>query len=345
MFTNSNDVGISTGTLLKITALIVVLFFLWQIRDVLILLLISITFASALEPMAEFLQKKKIPRAVSVLSVYILVLAFIGLIIYLIVPPIVTEFNQIKNTSQLTEQLNNKFGSESWASTFNISEIVNKNVQSFTNQFTNLSNDLFKRTLGVFNGFIQIVTILVISFYLLAEKNGMKNFVYTLMPKRYEAQALHLINRVQKKIGLWLLGQLIISAIMFVAVYVVLSLLGIQYALVLALIAGFLELIPYLGPIMAAIPAVFFAFLQSPTMAIIVLILFIFLQKTEAYVLVPKIMQKTIGVSPLAILVAILVGFKLAGIFGILLSVPIVATINVVIKEWDTLKTLAHTES
>jgi predicted PurR-regulated permease PerM len=80
-------------------------------------------------------------------------------------------------------------------------------------------------------------------------------------------------------------------------------------------------------------------------MAIIVLILFIFLQKTEAYVLVPKIMQKTIGVSPLAILVAILVGFKLAGIFGILLSVPIVATINVVIKEWDTLKTLAHTES
>lgn len=341
MFSQNNEIGIQTSTLLKIVGFGLILLFFWQIRDVLILLLIAITFAAALEPMAEFLQKRKIPRAVSVLSVYLIVIAFFALIVYLIVPPIVAEFNQIKNTSDISTQVSQKLGSTSWAAKLNLDKAISSSIQNFSNQ-AGASGNFFEKTVGFFSGFIEIVTVLVISFYLLAEKNGMKNFVYTLMPKKYEAQALHLITKIQKKIGLWLLGQLIISLVMFVLVYAVLSLLGIKYALVLALVAGFMELVPYLGPIIAAIPAIFFAFLQSPTLALVVLVLYVVLQKTEAYILVPKIMQKTIGVSPLVILVAILVGFKLSGILGILLSIPIVATVNVVINEWDYLKELGN---
>jgi len=340
MLSNNNEIGIQTSTLLKIVGIGLLLFFLWAIRDVLILLLIAITFASALEPMAEFLQQKRIPRAVSVLSVYIIVIAFIVLIGYLIVPPIVSQFDQIKNTDQLANEIQTKLSHITWAQKLDLHVIITKNIQAISKQFTDTSGGFFQRTLGFFNGFIEGVSVLVISFYLLAEKNGMKNFVYTLLPKAYESRALYLITKIQKKIGMWLLGQLILSVVMFVLSFIALSLLHVPYALVLAMIAGFMELVPYLGPIIAAIPAIFFAFLVSPVLAIVVLVLYILFQKIEAYFLVPKIMQRTIGVSPLVILVAILVGFKVAGVFGILLSIPIVAAANVVIHEWDTLKTM-----
>ncbi|MDB4939955.1 MAG: hypothetical protein JWO40_380 [Candidatus Doudnabacteria bacterium] len=340
MFSNSKDIGISTGTLLKIIGLGLLLFFLWQVRDILILLLIAITLASALEPLVGFLNSRKIPRAVSVLSVYILAIAFVILIGYLVVPTVISQFAQLSNSQDLGATFQQKLGSNAMLNSLHLSDLITRNIQSMTGQFSSLSNNFFQKTLGFFSGFIEVIAVMVISFYLLAEKTGMKKFVYTLVPKQYEAEALHLISKIQRKIGLWLIGQLIISAIIFAVTFVALSLLGVKFALVLAILAGFFELIPYIGPIISAIPAIFFAFLQSPTLALVVVVMYIFLQKLEGYILVPKIMEKTIGVSPLVILVAILTGYQLAGILGILLAVPMVAAINVVVEEWDTLKTL-----
>lgn len=340
MFSRPNEIGISTGTILKVIAAALGLFFLWQVRDVLILLLIAVTLASALEPLVAYLNDKKIPRAVSVLSVYLLIIAFLILIGYLVVPTVISQFAQLRNTQDLAGEFQSRLGSSQLINQLHLSDVITKNFQSLTSQFSNVSDGFVKHTLGFFNGFIEVVTVMVVSFYLLAEKNGMKKFVYTLVPKQYEAEALHLVNRSQRKIGLWLIGQLIISAIVFTVTFIALSILGIKFALVLAILAGFFELIPYIGPIISAIPAIFFAFLQSPTLALVVLVMYVFLQKLEGYVLVPKIMEKTIGVSPLVILIAILTGYKLAGIFGILLAVPLVAVMNVVIEEWDNIKVL-----
>jgi predicted PurR-regulated permease PerM len=341
MFASSKEVGISTSTLLKITGIALLLLFVWQVRDVLILLLIAVTLASALEPMVAFFHERNgVPRAVSVIAVYLLAIGIVVLIGYLVVPTLLGQFAQLRNTHDFTQAFQEKLGSNDLINSLHLSDAITKNFEAATAQFTNVSNNFFQRTLGFFSGFIEVVTVMVISFYLLAEKSGMKKFVYTLVPKQYENEALHLISKIQRKIGLWLIGQMIISAIVFTVMFVALSVLGVKFALVLAILAGFFELIPYIGPIISAIPAIFFAFLQSPTLAFIVLITYIFLQKLEGYVLVPKIMEKTIGVSPLVILVAILTGYKLAGIFGILLAVPIVAAINVVVEEWDVLKSL-----
>ncbi len=345
MFSKINEIGVSTGTLLKIVGMVLGLFFLWQVRDVLILLLIAVTLASGLEPLVAYLNDKKIPRAVSVLSVFFLVIGFVALIGYLVVPTVIGQFAQLRNTQDLAASLQEKLGHSSLANSLHLDEAVNGGLQSLRDQFTNASDGFVQHTLGFLNGFIEVVTVMVVSFYLLAEKNGMKKFVYTLVPKEYEAEALHLVHRAQRKIGLWLIGQLIISAIVFAITFVALTILGIKFALVLAILAGFFELVPYIGPIISAIPAIFFAFLQSPTLAIVVLIMYVFLQKLEGYVLVPKIMEKTIGVSPLVILVGILVGYKLAGIFGILLSVPIVAVINVVVEEWGAIKKISAEKS
>lgn len=341
MFNRDTDISLATSTLVKITILGLILFFAWTIKDILILLLISITLASALEPLVEMLLQWRIPRSVSVVAVYIVALAFVVLIGFLVTPPVIQQFQQVTNNDFLASEISNKIGPNSFLREFNLTEIVSKNVQSLANQFNALSENFFSRTLGVFNGFIEIVTVLVVSFYLLAEKNGMKNFVYTLAPKESQPKILHIVTRIQKKIGLWMIGQIIVSAIIFAITFIALTVLGIKYALVLAILSGFFELIPYIGPFVAAIPAIFFAFLQSPTLAVVVMIMYIVLSKIEGYVLVPKIMQKTVGVSPLVILLAILIGFKLAGIFGILLAVPVVAVIQVIIEEWETLKSRA----
>ncbi len=342
MFSRPEDITVSTSTLIKFVIFGIALFFLWTVRDVLILLLISITFASALEPMVDALSEKKIPRAVSVLAVYILAIGMLALVAYVIVPPVIAQFQQLATGGGIANSIQDKLGDSSFLGSLHIGELVEKNTQFLTSQASTLSGSFFQKTLGVFNGAVQIITILVISFYLLAEKNGMKNFIYTLMPKEYEAKVLHIVNKAQRKIGLWLIGQLILSAIIFALVLIMLTILGVKYALALAILAGFFELIPYLGPIISAIPAVLFAFLQAPSLGLLVLVLFILIQKIEGYILVPKIMEKTTGLSPLVILVAILIGYKLAGIFGILLAVPIVSTLNVVFQEWETIKSMRH---
>jgi predicted PurR-regulated permease PerM len=130
------------------------------------------------------------------------------------------------------------------------------------------------------------------------------------------------------------LGQIILSLAIFLLTFVGLSILGVKYALFLALIAGLFEVLPYLGPVLSAVPAILVALIQDPPLAGAVIILYIVIQKTEGYVLVPKIMQRTIGTSPLVVLLSLLIGFKLAGVLGLLLAVPLVGAIMVVIQEF-----------
>jgi predicted PurR-regulated permease PerM len=161
----------------------------------------------------------------------------------------------------------------------------------------------------------------------------MRRFVHDVVPEGQQEFSINLIDKIQKKMGQWVLGQLILSLSIFVVTFIGLSLLHVKYALFLAMLAGLLEVIPYIGPVLSAVPAIFFAIIQSPTLGVAVLVLYILVQKAEGYILVPKIMQKKVGVSPLVVLVAILVGFKLGGILGLLLAVPLAGAITVVIQE------------
>jgi predicted PurR-regulated permease PerM len=194
---------------------------------------------------------------------------------------------------------------------------------------------VFTRTAGVFSGVFAFITVLVISFYLVvADQKGMKELIRPLVPEKNRDMVMSLVLKIQKKMGLWVLGQIILSIAIFVFTYVGLTILGVKYALVLALLAGLLEVVPYMGPFLAAVPAVLFAFVQSPALALAVIVLYILVQKSESYVLVPKIMQKTVGTSPLVVLVSLLIGFKLAGILGLLLAVPIAGALMVLLEEF-----------
>lgn len=338
MFTKDSDVSVATSTLFKITIFVLALWFAWTVRDILVLLLISVTLASALDPMVDLLQRYHVPRALSVLTVYILAIGLVVLIGYAVSPAVVYQFNQLKDSQFLSAEFQNRATNATWLQTFNLTDLITRNVQSLGAQLGNYTGDFFRTTLGVFGGFVEVIAVLVISFYLLAEKNGMKHFVYSFVPKDRQPEILKVVHKMQKRVGGWLIGQILASFIIFGITLIVMTLLGVKFALVLAILTGFFELVPYLGPIISAIPAIFFAFIQSPTLAVIVLLYYVLLSKFEGYILVPKIMQRTIGASPMIILIAILVGFKLDGILGVLLAVPVVAMIHVVVEEWETLK-------
>jgi len=206
-------------------------------------------------------------------------------------------------------------------------------VSSLGKSFAGITSNFFKTTLGVFSGMVQVVAILAITFYLISSENGMRNFIKALVPYKHKSYAVILTSKVQTLIARWMLGQLILSGFIFLLTFIGLTLLGVKFALALALLAGLLELVPYLGPVLSAIPAAFVAFVQAPTLALFVIVLYIIVQQVENYVLVPKIMGRTIGANPLIILVAVLAGFNIAGIIGMLLAVPIVAAVSVLIRE------------
>lgn len=324
------DLDTSTKVILKVIIAFLLLAFLWVTRDVIMILLLAVVLASAMEPLVSYLHIRKIPRVVSVLAVYVLAIGVVGLILALIVPVVVDQFNLLSATlPEYTSQLQQRFPIiRTILGDANLADVIR---QVFTP--VDGGGGVVSRTVGVFNSIFSVVTILVVSFYLVAEQKGMFQFVRSLLPPQHQDFTMQLIAKIQVRMGRWVIGQFILSGAIFVLTFVGLSLLGVKYALFLALLAGLLEVIPYIGPIAAAIPAVFFALGQSPALAIAVLVLYIVIQKLEGYLLVPKIMERTVGTSPLLVLISLLVGLKLAGIMGLLLAVPLVSAITLVITE------------
>ncbi len=317
----------STQVILKVIFAGLILAFLWIVRDIVLILVLSLILASAMEPMVDYFSEKRVPRAVSILAVYVLVFATAAFVVYLLVPPVIGQIRLLaEKWPEYAMQLERILGN----STVSLGE-----VGGYFKQISDgYKGGLLTGTVSVFNAFFTLITVLVISFYLVAEDRGMKKFISTLLPAHHRGFAVSLIEKIQKKMGLWVIGQLILSVSIFILSFVGLSLLRVDYALFLALLAGILEVVPYIGPFLSAVPGVFFAFIQNPPLALAVAVMYLIIQKTEGYVLVPKVMEKTVGTSPLVVLLSLLIGFQLAGVVGLLIAVPVVSALTVVINEF-----------
>src|SRR3989338_9209092 len=278
--------------------------------------------------LVEWLYRRaKFPRGLSVIMVYLVFIGIFAMIFYFLIPPIISEFSQLAGRF---ESVKDDLTARSSGAAQVLDQLgITKSLSQLGQSFSKFSSGVFQAAGGVFSGVVEVIEVLATTFYLISSENGMKNFIKSLVPFKHQPYAVGLMDKVQKKISYWLLGQLILSTFIFALTYIGLSALGVKYALALALLAGLLEIVPYLGPILSAIPAIFVAFVQSPTLALFVLILYIVIQQTENYILVPKIMGRTVVANPVVILIAVLVGFKIAGIIGMLLAVPVVSALMV----------------
>lgn len=327
-------ITLTTSSLLRIIVVLLALYFAYIIKDILILLFTAVVLTSALDPWVDWLHKRAIPRALGIIILYILMFGVISLSVYLIIPPIIQQFGQLANDlPTYIEQVNNYLASfRNYTSGY---EWIDNLKSSFSNSVGSLSanGNIFSTIFNFFGGLFSVIIFLVITFYMLAEENSIRRVVWSITPVRKQAYVLDVLTRMQKRIGLWLRGQLILCAVIFLLTYIGLLLLGVKYALILALIAGLTEFIPYLGPILGAVPAVFLASGQSLTLGLFTVILYLLIQQIENNFLVPKIMQKTAGLNPILSIVVLMIGFSVAGVLGALLAIPVTTAAMVLVED------------
>lgn len=312
--------------ILTTVILIAIGFFLLQVKGILLGLFMAYIIMASVHPFVRGLRKYKVPKIAAIALIYsIVVVVFILLVI-----PVLTVF------IQQVQELFKAFPAylDRASTTFGI-EINKTSINSLIGPLaSSAGNNLVGITSKVFGGIFSVLSVFVISFYLLIDRERLGNSVPNLLPTEFQEKTRLTIHLVEEKLGAWLRGQIVLSAAIGGITWVVLQAMGIPYAVPLAILAGFLEIIPTLGPIIAAIPAVIVGFAISPVMGVAVLIAYAAIQIAENNILVPKIMQKAVGLNPVVILIAILIGAELLGVVGALLSIPFVSAAIIIYRSY-----------
>jgi len=297
--------------------------------DIWVAVFLAIVISSALDASVSWLERKKIPRIVGTLAIYILLVVAIALILYAILPVALAElssllksFGKFDGTALGLEEANK------------IITVVNESLTRVTNLLLS-GNISFVDILSKFIGGVSLaIAVFVLSFYLTVDRDGVEKFLLEVMPAGYEDKVLEVYYRTRVKIGQWLYGQLLLSLSVGTAVFFGLWFIGVKYSLVLGILAGLLEIVPYVGPILSGLIAFLIATSDSSMVGFYVLALFVLIQQAEGTLLVPLLMRLTTSVHPAAVLISLLVGAKIFGFVGIVLAVPLTVMIQELVDSW-----------
>jgi predicted PurR-regulated permease PerM len=324
-------VSFSTKTIILIIAALLAIWLTFLLKEVFIIVFISFIFAAAVDPLIDRLEKRKIPRALAIFGIYLLLVLALVAIFRVVIPPAV---NQVSSLSQNKEVYIDKVISYFRSLSPSLKDSIKNNALNFgTSISTATASNLLTGAVGFVNGLIAIILVLVISFYLLLEKDGTEKFISSYAPKKYQTKTISIAKKITAKMSNWFRGQLAVAFIIFLADLIGLSLLHVNYALTLAIVGGFLEFLPIIGPTIAAVLAVLVALTASPILALIVGVYYLLVQQVENHILIPQIMKRSVGLHPIAVIIAILIGGKLLGLLGIIIAVPIAAAIAVIYNE------------
>ncbi len=328
------SVSISTGTFIKAVLIVLGIWFLWFIRDIVAIFVAAILLASLIDPAAHWFSLRRIPRGLAVMVVYVLLLSLLSILLVLIVPIVASQGAELAGhfSSYYSRAAASLGDAERLSEQVGLTDSLSRSLQGIQETFADSFASVFSTVKGFFGGLAALFIILVLAFYMVVEQEKVRNYFKSLAPIEYQPYMAHLMKKMSLKMGEWLRGQIILGVIVGVAAYIGLSLLGVPYALLLALIAGVLEVVPYVGPILSLVPAVIIGLAQSPMIGLGVVALYLGIQQVENHVLVPKIMQKVTGLNPIISILAILIGLKAAGLVGIIFSIPL-AMMGVVILE------------
>ncbi|KKP69195.1 MAG: hypothetical protein UR66_C0001G0077 [Candidatus Moranbacteria bacterium GW2011_GWE1_35_17] len=322
-------IGASTEMILKVVAIILGLGFLYLIRDVLVLFFVAIIVMAAIDPLVSWFKLKiRIPRILGVLIIYLFLISILVAVISFLVPALSSQFRAF--LVALPDYLGQADSFLKGVSFYGL----NLNLSNISNNLGDGSFNIFSTTVGFFSGLISFVVVFSMAFYMSIHQDGMENFLESVSPEKYKVTTVRLAKKIKNRIGRWMSGQLILMLTIFLLDYTILYFLGVPYALVIAIISGFLEIIPYIGPTIAASLATLIAVLVSPVKAIFVLFFYVLVHQIESNIIVPQIMKKAVGLNPLAVILSMLIGLKIAGVAGAILAVPVATAVGVVAKEF-----------
>ena len=318
---------------------VVLLYTLYLIRDVLLLLYVAGIFAIGFSPIVRWIETQRVPmvrrlpRWLAILVLYLFIISAIVGVCALIFPPLIAQARAFwDHLPELVAQ-----GQQFLIDRGFLQRQLS--LQELLQRAPGTGGDTVGRIIGAawgfFGGIFGLFTILILAFYLLVEADGIRSSFLRLFPRGRRTQVAKASAEVTVKVSAWLNGQLLLAAVIGTTAAIGLWLIGVPYFYVLALIAGVGEMIPIVGPILAAIPAVAVASSVSGGTALWTAVFFLVQQQVENHLLVPKIMERQVGISPAVVIVALLIGGSLLGVMGAILAVPTAAILQVIYQELE----------
>ncbi len=325
--------NVSFLSLFKISLFAIGVYTLFKLSNLVLVILAAVVIASVLEPGTKWFIKRKIPRAISAIIMYTLLVGVVIGFFTFIMPPLFSEtvsaLNSLPRSVKTADIFNNLHNGAFTSARAIFPELpttisVGDVIGYFTDSLSSLSGGVYGTVTGFFGGIISLILMFVISFYLSVREDGVGEFLSIVTPVKHEAYVKDLWRRSERKIGKWMQGQLLLALIVAVLTYIALLLLGVKHPLLLAVVAGVFELIPVVGLTLSAIPAFFLATIDGGFgLGLVVLAAYIIIQQIEAHFIYPLVVKKVVGVPPLLVIIALVAGAQLAGFIGVLLAIPI----------------------
>ncbi len=343
-------ISITTDTFLRALLVGAVAFATWKLHSLVLLVLTAIVIASAIEPGVAFFVERRIPRVLAVLGMYTVVFGSLFATVYAFFPPIIDDMQGLVSTvPQYIETLNlpsslTSLGESSGTATHSGGEgSLIANVFAIRSAFSDTGGGTFRLVSAFFGGIFSLGLVVVLSFYFAIQETGIDDFLRLITPAKHEEYVVDLWLRAKKKIGLWMQGQLLSSLIGGVIAYLGLLILGVPYAILIALFTAVAMLVPIFGSFTAAVPAVVIGFSTGGiTLAVIVAGLYFIISQFEAHLIHPLVVNKVVGIPPLLVILALIVGGELAGFLGVVLAIPVAAGLREFLNDFDHAKRKAR---
>jgi predicted PurR-regulated permease PerM len=343
-----STISVTTGTFIRAIIIAAVAYAVWYLRGLVLLVITAIVIASAIEPGVSWLTRHRIPRVLAVLLMYVAVFGSLFGILYFFIPPILSDTQGLLSIiPQYLDSLNLSFSSlpsiDSHSALTNEAQSAVSTLLNFRDIFTGSSQSAFRLLSAIFGGLFSFGLVVVLSFYFAMQETGVEDFLRLVTPQEKEEYVVGLWLRAKVKIGLWMQGQVLSSLIGGVLAYLGLLILGIPYAFLLAIFTAAMMLIPIFGSFLSAFPPIVLGFSAGGLpLALIVAGLYVIINQFESHIIHPLVVNKVVGIPPLLVILALIVGGELAGFLGVLLAIPLAAALREFLNDYDKGKRAAQ---
>ncbi len=322
---------------LFIVVMLLLVVFLYYIRFLFIYFAFAVLFAYLMNAPVDWLVRRGLPRVPSILLVFIVFILFLGTIVLFTIPIITEEGRQFINDipvylKTFEDNVNSFFQRYYPDYRFVLADTISEWLTGFQSDVPRLVKTTFQTLRGFSTLLLGIVLVPLMVYYFLKDAEKMKNTFKMLFPQAYDERIDKGLSRVNLMLGNYVRGRLFLGIFVGTLITIGLTLIGIKYPLLLGILAGVAEFIPVLGPILAYIPAGLLALGGSPVLLVAVTILYLAVNAVETYLLVPYVMGETMDLHPLTVIIAMMIGAYIAGIFGLLIALPCVAAIKIILE-------------
>jgi len=336
-----SSISVTTGTFVRAVVVLALTYALWMLRGLALLVITAIVIASAIEPGVGWLVRNRIPRVLAVLLMYVTVFGSLFAVLYFFIPPILNDAQGLlSEIPQYLNSLNVSVGAipslDSHSAITNEAQSAITTLLNFRGIFTGSSESAFRLLSAIFGGIFSFGLVVVLSFYFAMQETGVDDFLRLVTPAEKEEYIVGLWLRAKAKIGLWMQGQVLSSLIGGVLSYLGLLILGVPFAFLLAIFTAVMMLIPIFGSFLSAIPPIILAYsVGGVPLALITAGLYLIINQFESHIIHPLVVNKVVGIPPLLVILALIVGGELAGFLGVLLAIPIAAAVREFLNDFD----------